>query len=317
VLIGIPLEWEEFISRVSVSDWLAKFYQPGLTPGEQRMALAITWEEDYEPLVARPFRQLIERAENLGVEVPTKSTLGDLGYASTRKGVIVIFSHWKGPEILPGDLQDNLDRETLQKQIAQSQEPIARRIETELDKLDRVSKRGVGPRWIRRWWERDARPSRNIREILFATVEESLPEAIDGIDEVIESKSVSQARGRDALDVLLTSFIRPGNRLELFDGMHSKQEVELIIAKEFSGVLDLTMCTSTYLGDYLSARRKQSLRTVQFPNVQKFDSAVNCVTLALEIAVREDIAYLEARRSANQIFTAEVLDICREKNLET
>jgi len=315
VLIGIPVDFEEFVSRVSISDWLAKFYQPNLTSGEQRTTLAVTWEEEYQPLVVRPFCQLIERAQNLGIEVSTKATLGDLENASGSKEVIVIFSHWKGPEILLGDLHDKLDRNALSLQVAQRREPIAQRIRTELDKLDGATKQSIVTRFVRRWLGRGSGSLHNIREILFTVIEESLPEGADAIDEVIESRSVSQARSRDALDSLLTGFVRPGNRLELFDGMHSKEEIESSIAKGFSGVLDLTMCTSTYLADYLSAKRKQSIRTVQFPAVQKFDWAVNCVALTLEIAVKENASYQEARRSANQLFTAAVLELSGEKKI--
>lgn len=316
VLIGIPVDFEEFVSRVSISDWLAKFYQPNLLPAEQQAALAVTWEEDYEPLVAQPFRHLIERAKDLGIEVSTKATLRDLADASATKEVIVIFSHWKGPEILLGDLLDNLNRNTLRFQVVQRREPIAQRIQAELDKLENTSKQTIGARLLQRWWARSSVSPRSIREILFAVIEEALPESDDGIDEVIESKSVSQAKSRDELDSILTGFIRPGNRLELFDGLHSREEVELIIAKAFNGVLDLTMCTSTYLADYISARRKRSIRTVQFPNVQKFDWAVNCVALTLEIAVKEKVSYQEARRSANQLFTGAVLDLSSDREIE-
>lgn len=317
ILIGIPVDFEEFISRVSVSDWLAKFYQPGLMPAEQQAALTTTWKEDYEPLVAQPFRHLIELAKNLGIQVSTKAGLSDLANASARKEVIVIFSHWKGPEILPGDVLENLNQNTLRFQVLQRPELIAQRIKTELDKLERVSKQTNRARLVQRWWGSSSAPPRSVREILFAVIEESVPETIDGIDEVVESKSVSEAKSRDALDSILSDFIRPGNRLELFDGMHGKEEVESVISDEFEGVLDLTMCTSTYLADYISAQRKHRIRTVQFPSVQKFDWAVNCVALTLEIAVRKKVSYQEARRSANQLLTGAVLDLFRDNKIGT
>lgn len=317
VLIGIPVDFREFSSRVGISDWLAKFYQPHLTPAEQQEALGITWEEEYQPLVARPFQDLIERAKNLNIPVSTNATIDDLkNMCATREGTIIIFSHWKGPEILASDIHEDLDRETLELLVSGRGEAIAQRIQAELDKIDSPPKQSIGARLIRRLWASDSSRPHSVREILSAAIEDPLAETLDGIDEVVESESVSRARCRDALDLLLTGLITPGNRLELFDGMHSKETIELKIAKEFEGVLDLTTCTSTYLADYISARRKQCIRTVQFPTVQKFDRAVNCVALTLEIAVRKNISYQEARLLANQVLTAEVLNLSRERNLK-
>ena len=85
-------------------------------------------------------------------------------------------------------------------------------------------------------------------------------------------------------------------------------ETEAAIAASFTGVLDLTCCTSTYLADFIGARRRNALRTVQFPQPQKFDWAVRCAQLALQLLLDGQGDYLAARKRANDQLTQLVLE---------
>lgn len=318
ILIAVPLNFTEFSLRVCISDWLAKFHQPHLTPAEQQDALRISWEEEYHPQVASPFQDLIQQARRLGVEVLTRATIADIGKASAAdKEVIIIFSHWKGPEILAADLRENLDRKALEHLVGCQEGALARRIQVELGKLDAPSKQALSMRMLHWFCSRISRSPRSIQDILSAATSETLAEKAEAIDEIVESRSISQARCRDSLDLLLNGFITPGNRLELFDGMFSKEAVDRAISKDFKGVLDLTMCASTYLSDYISARRRQDIRTVQFPTVQKFAWAARCVGVTLEIAVREELSYQKARLLATQVFTNELMELARGRKFTT
>ena len=123
---------------------------------------------------------------------------------------------------------------------------------------------------------------------------------------VLESDDTRFARQRDHLDSMFKGLLRPGNRLELFDGLHSKESVEEALSTHFEGVLDLTSCTSTILGDYLGAKRKHRMRTVQFNSVQEVLWGSRCVSLALRIHAEQNISYQQARLLASQIMKHEL-----------
>jgi hypothetical protein len=135
-----------------------------------------------------------------------------------------------------------------------------------------------------------------LREALDADIDE--PRLDDAVDEVAEHPVTRSARRRDALDALFQGLLRPGNRLELYDGLHSKEAVEAAIAPTFEGVIDLTTCTSTVLADHVSAKRRFRLRTIQFPTVQDVLWGANCVKAALQIQHTTGVTYQEARQIA-------------------
>jgi hypothetical protein len=131
----------------------------------------------------------------------------------------------------------------------------------------------------------------------------------DGVDIVLESEVTRKARRRDELDELFHGLLRPGNRLELFDGLHAKEVVDDALDQRFDGMLDLTTCNSTVLADFLARRRRQRLRTVQFPAEQEPWWAAQCIDLALRLFVRESLDYQEARALATAMMVRGVGEI--------
>jgi hypothetical protein len=61
---------------------------------------------------------------------------------------------------------------------------------------------------------------------------------------------------RDLLNESLGEKIAPGNRLELFDGLHAVDAVEDAIDSGFDGLLDLSMCHSNVLAVFIDRRRQ-------------------------------------------------------------
>jgi len=273
-MFGVPVDDAEFELRMPSSDWLSKFW--GETPPAER------WRKDYQPYVAAHLVALIEKAERLGVKAVRGTTLDLFREATGTNDLIILFAHWKGFEVIVDDLARPNERAVYAERAAGSHTPLARSLQRELASRD----------------------DRTVREILAGAVYGNglEPEKLEaGIDRIYESELTARTRRRDELDALFKGLLRPGNRLELFDGLHCSEAVESSIAPEFRGILDLTVCTSEVLGDYIGSRRRAAVRTVQFPEVQDFGWASLCVEIALQMHLVDGIPYLEARMHAMNI----------------
>jgi hypothetical protein len=113
---------------------------------------------------------------------------------------------------------------------------------------------------------------------------------------------------RDEIDVMLDGLIQPGNLIELFDGMQTKEAFESAIAPGFTGFLDLTTCTSTILGDHVSRQRGAALRLLAFATNQDLMWHSNCMATALEMTVHDRRPYPDARIEAERLFRQAIDD---------
>ena len=127
----------------------------------------------------------------------------------------------------------------------------------------------------------------------------------EGVQKVLELDITRMSRRRDTMDSIFQGLLNPGNRLELPDGLHTKEETELSIASSFEGVLDLTVCTSTVLGDYVGGRRRHAFRVVQFPTVQELLWGAECVSKTLQLVAEDSQPYLRARLMASRILSGQ------------
>jgi len=312
LLMGVPVSFREFIARVGESDWLRKFDR---ADGDRNAWLADRWQSDYGPVVAQPLAELAALAQSLGADVRTGATLPDLRAVTAAPGVVIVFSHWKGPELVKDDFIGSPGVRAFLTRAETDPSPLAAWVRDRLRSLaDEEENEGEAARgWsLRRVFQ--PRPRfHTIREILSEAIEKTsipgqAPEK-DGADVVLESQVARFARRRADLDRLFHGLLRPGNRLELFDGLHSTQDVEAALKDGFTGTLDLTTCSSTVLADYIGAKRGQRIRTVQFPTVQELAWHAQCVALTLQMVVDHGTDYQEARRNAMEIVTRAVLQL--------
>ena len=295
ILLGVPLDFEEFTVRVDESDWLGKFRDES-NPAARQQRLESTWHAEYLPLVARPLLELVKASAAFGVPVQRRATLASLHKATSERSVVVLFAHWKGPEISNDDFIEPIDGNSFLQRASGETTTLGKWLANRLQGLiaDKTNWRAKLFSLFRSSGYQSLRGA--LGEALEADFDEDEPG--DVVDEIVEHPVTRAARRRDALDSLLRGLIRPGNRLELFDGLHSKETVETTIAKDFEGVIDLTTCTSTYLADYVAAKREFRLRTIQFPTVQDVVWGANCVIAALELRAAAGIPYQEARSIA-------------------
>ncbi len=294
ILIAVPLTLAEFRKRVQDSDWLGKFRPPGAGAEELQAATDVRWRDVYSPLVAEPLQEVVEiRTGRMGAEVRAAAQLADLAAVTGAKKTAILFAHWKGPEIVFDDLIPPWNFDALANRAAESRGPMGKWVDAALGK------------------RRSKLDSDAVLDVLNEALDAPLGGSADGVASILEHAVTRQARRREELQALFPDLLRAGNRLEMFDGLHSKEEVEASVALDFAGILDLTACTSTVLGDYLAARRRNRLRTVQFPEVVEFIWAAKAVAGALRFAASGGFDYLEARDLTTRMLTQAIQELAR------
>lgn len=266
LLVAVPVERDSFCQRVSAkSDFVGKYV------GNP----ARGWSDDYEPNVARPVNQLIDYASSNGAKVVRNATLSDLTGLVQRRSVVLLIAHWKGPEIKVEDLPG--DPDSLWPHLDGSASPVAA--------------------WLRQ--ERVGRRS-GVHEILSDALDQPFPPPYVGADIYSESVITRRTRIRDDLNDLFAGLLVPGNRLELFDDLHSRQAIAQAIPEGFRGFLDLVSCNSMVLADYLSGRHRRRFRIAHAPHEVWFHKAGPVVEHALRGVAEHGLPYATARLLATQ-----------------
>jgi hypothetical protein len=311
LLFGLPLTIEDFLARFNAedaedtkgaqsacrSDFLTRYDNRKLPCEGWNKNRLRWWSARYEPNVAQPLVNLARHAMSLGCSVHKRATLANLGAAARGDSVVILVSHWKGPEFSNDDF------------LWSSTQELVSRLEKVDHPLAAAILRSMKPqnKWIT-LARRDPLDGREaLRRCLDATIEDQKTAG----DVHYELDVTRQACRRDLLDEWLNGLIRPGNRLELFDGLHDHKDVASAISPDFVGVLDLTICTSTYLGDRLGHVAKQRYRTVQFLKPQEFFEESIRINLVMTLFAQSDLTYLAARASVGEAYKKLVDDIGR------
>jgi len=289
LLLGLPVDEDEFLRRGQESetsrrsDYLAKWDDPGASAADRLDHLRGWWRRRYQADVAEPLRRLADAARAFGCRVVREAALGDVEAAAGVSKVIVVIGHWKGPELENDDFLG--PGETIAARLDGIDHPLARWI---VDSL--APKRGLGRLFSRALTPRDA-----LRASLDAEIDGETP---SGVDQFVELPQTRRSRRRDRLDSWLAGTLAPGNRLELWDGLHTKEAVAEALGA-FEGIVDLTACTTTYLGAYIFLHSGGRCRTVQFLTVQEPVDFAARLAATLELAA-QGYDYLTAREAVGR-----------------
>jgi hypothetical protein len=234
LLFATPVSREEFDEAARpdrVSDYLAGQFR-GRTAAE-------LWAEQYRN-TADTAQQLDRTARELGVAVFRRATLADFAKATCLYGCIIVFAHWRGVIYRESDFQ--VDAREIANRIRC--DAILRSI--------RFEQTGVQP----------------LLDALNAAVTsmsllDTLPAAIaaDGRRTPVLGRTLC----RDLIDERLYGMVKPGNRMEFADGLHTPSDVERALCSTFNGELDLAMCNSAALATVIDLRRGSRLRHLHWP----------------------------------------------------
>jgi hypothetical protein len=299
ILLAVPCDFDEFASRVGESDWLAKYRQHDDDPTKATAALRHWWDVEVQPMVAAPVVQLIASALELGVHVVRRATLADVRAATATSDVVVVFAHWKGYEFVADDLALQATPLAFMQRAAQSPTPLGRWLEGRLAALTGASPPITRPLDRMRALFRPQPPATLVEllgEALDVPLGDHRPDGV--VDGILETPVIRLSRRRAEIDRVFNGLVQPGNRLELFDGMHSMEDLAAAIAPTFHGWLDLTTCTSVVLADHLLRAHRNAFRIVQFEKVQEPLWHAYCIRIALRLSARTEMNYAVARQAA-------------------
>jgi hypothetical protein len=313
LVIGVPITFSQFVARVRASDWLSKFDEPDADGQAWETALASRWAREYLPFVAKPLQELIRQAAEMKMDVVTEATLPVLGEATRTHQVVVLFAHWKGPELVNDDIVAPGALTEFAKRAERAQDLrgqwLRRRLQDLIGNNANVGNTLSG--WLR-WGSQNK--ATTLRDVLAEAVVHGPDEAAspkDGIDVVAVSDVVRLAKNREYMNDLFQGLLRPGNRAELYDGLHSKESIEAALPPGFDGVLDLVLCNSAVPAEYIGSRAKHRFRLVESQTAQDFLWSSHCVGLACRLYLEQQLSYLQARLLAGSILEAAVNDVSK------
>ena len=287
-----------------------------MPPLERDDLLRRRWLDEYGSC-RTPLSDLAHRASALGVEVRSEATLNTLREAAAFHQVVILFAHWKGPEIAQEDFEVSLASASglFAERAAICSTPSCRWLRLHLGHGQRSQRGSQHSRWLPAFLRTESPPP-SIREVLMEAIarednDDCVPS--DGADVILESEITRASRRRDELDHAFKGLLRPGNRLELFDGLHSSEAVAGALSDQFCGVLDLATCTSTVLADFIGRATGNRIRTVQFPDVQQPLWAAKCIQVTIDLVAERGIAYQDARLLATTMMELAVSQNVRRR----
>jgi hypothetical protein len=238
VLFGTPIDRDEFMDKAGESP--PSDYLRIVLRGQKPSAV---WKEYYQSVAEAAFR-LASTASNFGAKVYRRATIRDFAEASVAHECLILLAHWRGATYLPDDLlaapQEIVDFvEGGSHPVLALLQGTEARVLALTDALNRAVSNG--------------------------SIQALLPPSVAAMAR--PSKTLGKTLSRDMLDDVFEGLLAPGNRVELFDGLHSPADMEAALCQNFNGVLDLATCNSEALAIYLDLHRGNTIRHLHWPDL--------------------------------------------------
>jgi hypothetical protein len=204
----------------------------------------VLWQDAFRA-VAGTALSLSRQAAALGVMVIEDATLADLDYGFSSRSVVTIVAHWRGPQITKDDV------------IAEPA-TIAHRLgeeDTDFACLFREGRPTSPFDWISK---------SNSDSINRARLAEKINQRLSLYPALVRPPAgtewsldwtTSRHVNRAAFDNWAPQSFRPGNKLELSDGLHGPDDVAAAAPTGWSGVADLSNCQSAQLIQLIKRNR--------------------------------------------------------------
>jgi hypothetical protein len=231
--IALPLTKEEF--RLDATENRKDHdYAP-------RQANENTWESYWQEHIKSASDialELIQIAQNLGIEVRESAKLNDLTELFKTRTVVTIIAHWCGHNLARNDLLGSPENFVDKILASHENDFIASmlRSQIQVSKLEEIQSAS-----------NTEQSRKDLIEALNTALDSSLLQPPDLYPNMVELPVVNRA----LLDHWAGACLKPGNLMELRDGLHSVLDVAHQIPKNFSGIIHLVMCQSTYLGNQI------------------------------------------------------------------
>lgn len=271
LLFGIPIDQEEFLARCEASP-PSDYLLPILGKNNPECV----WKQHYH-YVASAASDLVSTALRLGAGVFRQATLADLAEASVAYDRLILVAHWRGAAVSEIDLLADSDKivQAIADQPASVREAFGELPLTRRDLVESMN--------------------RLIETCALSTL---LPKSLAVLTR--ESRSLGMSLCRDLVDNLLAGMIAPGNRVELFDELHSLGAMEGAIAGDYAGEIDLATCRSEAFATYIDLRRANRIRHVHWADSILPIPQFILITQALERLAIVGGSYIDARLAVEE-----------------
>jgi hypothetical protein len=244
VLFALPADRRDFDRAARQEVWAdyGRLLLGGRPPDQ-------VWTEQYSRIVPA-MGELTGAASHCGALIIKRATLADVGIASELCDVVIVVGHWRGWVVSENDFRSDVP--TIVRTLHQRCRMVF---------SDRASAADLA-RDLTTCVENGSLLANYHRRLAHMAVHPSL----------------RQTLGRDALDEILGELIAPGNRVELYDGLHTPCAFDAAIDGGFRGMIDLATCNSVALATVISMRRGAAVKVVH--TLDLVDPWTCCVVLA-------------------------------------
>jgi hypothetical protein len=268
LLVAIPLTKERFmldLARPDEKDYATHVKESRFLdkPEAKRFAAEESHWNVYYKTAAEIILWHCRQAGRLGVTVKTDGTLNDFNELLKKYKVVTLLSHWKFTKLYPSDVFDPfLFFETIEHPQTSVQKSLFREFAQKTPDLLRGK-------------NKHSYSFEELQEMIAAVVNPLLtnahsfykknpylPEnAQDKESELLEVPSLERLT-KVTLELNFSHCITPRKAVELADRMYTVSEVVDSIPKNFSGLIDLTVCNSVILGQAIKSSGLKCLAAV-------------------------------------------------------
>lgn len=235
LVFGVPVsrqQFEELARRDHYWDY-----------GRAMNASRATWAERFDAHYAAAAAVMVDLcrvAEERGYTVYQRATLTDLVSAFSGHEIVIVVAHWKNSYVLDADLLPGWEL-ALQTVLSDVANPLA-------ILLANCSNNNAQER------------GRVRDELNWLIRSRRLRPHMPGLnDQVRVGNLMLEAISREMIDLAFTGHLRPGNSLELYDGLHRAEQIRNAVAGAMPAVLDLSCCNGSVLATYLREHDEQQI----------------------------------------------------------
>jgi hypothetical protein len=245
LVLGLPMDRKDFEADLQFGaerDYSRNHLQLGRSVDE-------AWNEDGQP-IADSANELAEVASGLGVLVCRAGSLKCVAPMFKSHAVVTFVAHWRASELRRSDFR--AEPAELASRILGGTDEFSRALAGRLGQTQLAAALS-GPDFATR--------AGAMAELLNTQVVNSdnpLPGCEAPSAEIVYRPWL-RLRHRQLLDEAFSDVLRPGNMIELRDGLHPPAMIAQRIPEGWSGIVDLAMCSSTAAAKIIKAGRSERL----------------------------------------------------------
>jgi hypothetical protein len=283
--IALPLTQEDFYLNLA-SDTEKDFVR-SIFPNPSLVRQEALWEMKYLPEVVEVVNKVASYVETCGVKVFRDVSLNDFENIFRDFEVVTLVAHWRASNFRKTDF---VNPNTLLDLIMSSEQNQIQFIQNSFRKFCKENKDGneyLSP--IRSTAEINEFLSKFFNKLL----DDSKFHKLIQKQEILTDKLYTKYKTRLTLDSLFDSYISPGNRIELFDGLLSVEKFLEVIPNDYSGVFDFVVCNSVLIGNVIKKHRKCIVLVNEKPAILEYRLAVFYRTI-ISLLNATEIHYVDA-----------------------